>query len=55
MLLKFLKPAKANLFNFTGDGLQQARDLLLADTELAKWPMPDSLLNDCTPNQVNGE
>ena len=47
--------ATANLFNFIGDGLQQARDLLLADTELAKWPMPDSLLNDCTPNQVNGE
>lgn len=55
MLLIFLKPAKANLFNFIGDGLQQARDLLLADTELAKWPMPNALLNNCSPKQVNGE
>ena len=48
--------ATAHLFNFIGDGLKQARNsLLLAGTELAEWPMVDVLLDDCAPNQAEGE
>ena len=39
--------ATANLFNFIGDGLKQARDsLILEGVELAKWPMVNELFID---------
>ena len=46
--------ATAHLFNFIGDGLQRARELLLEEgIELAIWPaIEDALLNDGDTSQV---
>jgi imidazole glycerol-phosphate synthase subunit HisF len=44
--------ATANLFNFVGDGLKQARGALLSSgVELASWPSADALLVNTHANQ----
>lgn len=44
--------ATANLFNFVGDGLKQARyKLLSSGIELANWPEPETLLKDAMYSQ----
>lgn len=43
--------ATANLFNFIGDGLKQAREsLLLSGEDLAIWPPVESFFDNCDPN-----